>query len=307
MPVLGRVVTAMATPFADDESLDLDGARRLATHLVDHGSETVLVAGTTGESPTLTNDEISAVTAAVKDAVDGRAKVMVGTGTNSTRKTVEATERAAADGADAMLVVTPYYNKPDARGLLNHFTTVARATELPVLLYDIPSRTGREIPLETLVELSQVDNIVGVKDATSDLAKAGQLVAMTADAPGGFEIYSGADEVNLPLLAVGAVGVVSVASHLIGEALAEMVAVFPSDPARARAIHARVLPVWKWLFAEPSPAPLKGALNRLGLPGGPVRAPLAPATDHVVDQLLAALRPFDAEPGTPAGDREVGV
>jgi 4-hydroxy-tetrahydrodipicolinate synthase len=296
MPVLGRVVTAMATPFNDDESLDLDGARRLATHVVDNGSETVLVAGTTGESPTLTNEEISQVTTAVREAVGHRAKVMVGTGTNSTRKTVEATQRAEADGADAMLVVTPYYNKPDGRGLLNHFTTVAHATDLPVLLYDIPSRTGKEIPLETLVALAQVDNIVGVKDATGDLAKAAQLAAMTADAPGGFEIYSGGDEVNLPLLAVGAVGIVSVASHLIGGPLADMVAVSASDPAKAREIHARVMPVWRWLFAEPSPAPLKGALNRLGLPGGPVRAPLAPASDEVVDRLLAALEPFGLRP-----------
>jgi 4-hydroxy-tetrahydrodipicolinate synthase len=292
MPVFGRLVTAMATPFSGDESLDLDGAQRLAAHLVDHGTETVLVAGTTGESPTLTNDEISAVTAAVRDAVGDRAKVMVGTGTNSTRKTVEATERAAADGADAMLVVTPYYNKPDARGLLHHFTTVARATDLPVLLYDIPGRTGREIPLDTLVELSAVDNIVGVKDATNDLSKAGLLIGRTAGAPGGFEIYSGSDEVNLPLLAIGAAGFVSVASHLVGDALADMVSVFASDPAKARDIHLRVLPVWRWLFAEPSPAPLKGALNRLGLPGGPVRAPLAPASDGVVDALMATLAPF---------------
>lgn len=292
MPVLGHVVTAMATPFADDESLDLEGAQRLARHLVDHGSETVLVSGTTGESPTLSTGEVSELTAAVREAVGGRARVMVGTGTNSTARTVEATQRAAEEGADAMLVVTPYYNRPDARGLLHHFTSVASSTELPVLLYDIPGRTGREIPLETLIELASVENIVGVKDATGDLAKAAHLVARTVDAPGGFELYSGGDEVNLPLLAVGAAGIVSVASHLIGESLAEMVRIFPSEPAKAREIHARVVAVWRWLFAEPSPAPLKGALNRLGLPGGPVRAPLAPATDGVVDELMQALHSF---------------
>ena len=292
MPVFGRVVTAMATPFREDASLDLDGAQRLATHLVDHGTETVLVNGTTGESPTLEGDEVWQVLAAVKDAVGDRAKVMVGTGTNSTARSVRATTQATEAGADAVLVVTPYYNKPDARGLLQHFTTVAEATPLPVLLYDIPGRTAREIPLDTLVELAEVDNIVGVKDATGDLAKAGQLLARSVGARGGFELYSGADEVNLPLLSLGAAGFVSVASHLIGDALHDMAAVFESDPPKARDIHLRSLPVWKALFAEPSPAPLKGALNRLGLPGGPVRPPIAPATEAVVDALMAALEPF---------------
>jgi 4-hydroxy-tetrahydrodipicolinate synthase len=293
MPVFGRVVTAMATPFTAEGSLDLDGTRRLATHLVEHGTDTVLVNGTTGESPTLEDAEVWEVLAAVKDAVGDRAKVMVGTGSNATAKTVKATEKATDAGADAVLVVTPYYNKPDAAGLRSHFTAAAGATSLPVLLYDIPGRTSREIPLDTLVELSEVDNIIGVKDATGDLAKAGQLLARTAEAPGGFELYSGADEVNLPLLAIGAAGFVSVASHLIGGALADMATVFPSDPAKARDIHLRSLPVWRWLFAAPSPAPLKGALARLGLPAGPVRPPLAPASDEVVDALLAALEPFD--------------
>lgn len=292
MPAFGRIVTAMATPFAEDRSLDLDGAQRLAAHLVDHGTDTVLVNGTTGESPTLEHDEVGLVLAAVKDAVGDRAKVMVGTGSNSTAKSVRDTAEATEAGADAILVVTPYYNRPEARGLLDHFTTVAGATDLPVLLYDIPARTAREIPLDTLVELSQVDNIVGVKDATGDLAKAGLLLGRTQDAPGGFEVYSGADEVNLPLLAIGAAGFVSVASHLIGDALADMVTVFSSDPAKARDIHIRSLPVWRALFDEPSPAPLKGALNRLGLPGGPVRPPLAPATDATVDRLMTALEAF---------------
>ncbi|MDX1658605.1 MAG: 4-hydroxy-tetrahydrodipicolinate synthase [Nitriliruptorales bacterium] len=296
MPVLGRVVTAMATPFTDDGGLDLDGAQRLATHLADHGTDTVLVGGTTGESPTLRGDELRDLTRAVQDAVGDRAKIMVGTGSNDTRKTIEATDKATALGADAILVVTPYYNKPSQRALIAHFTDVARSTDRPVILYDIPGRTSREIEIETLVELSQVDNIAGVKDACSDLAKAGQVSRRTQDAPGGFEIYSGDDAVNLPLLAVGAAGFVSVASHLIGDALQDMATVFDSDPAKAREIHLRSLPVWEALFAEPNPAPLKGALNRLGLPGGPVRLPLVDAEEDTIDALMSALEPFDVGP-----------
>ena len=297
MPVFGRVVTAMATPFTADGALDLAGAARLADHLLSHGTDTVLLNGTTGESPTLEDAEVWDLLAAVKDAVGERAQVMVGTGSNSTAKTVKATERATAEGADAVLVVTPYYNKPDAQGLRQHFTAAAGATPLPVLVYDIPGRTSCEIPFDTLVELSEVANIVGVKDATANLAKAGQLIARTEDAPGGFEVYSGADEVNLPLMAVGAAGFVSVASHLIGDALAEMARIFPTDPNKAKDIHLRSLPVWRALFSAPSPAPLKGALDRLGLPGGPVRPPLAPASDDVVDAVIAALEPFGGAEG----------
>lgn len=295
MPVFGRVVTAMATPFHEDESLDLEGAQRLATHLVDHGTDTVLVNGTTGESPTLEHQEVVDLLAAVRDAVGDRAKVMLGTGSNSTAKTVKATAEAAELGADAVLVVTPYYNKPNAAGQLAHFRAAAESTDLPVLLYDVPGRTAQPIPVDVLVELSAVDNIVGVKDATADLAKASLVIGRTQDAPGGFEIYSGADEVNLPLLSVGAAGFVSVLSHLIGDALQDMATVYPSDPAKARDIHNRSLPLQQALFAEPSPAPLKGAMNRLGLPAGPVRGPLAPATDATVDAVLAALEPFDRE------------
>ena len=293
MPVLGRIVTAMATPFTDDGGLDLDGVRGLADHLVRHGTETVLVGGTTGESPTLRGDELWQVVDAVRETVGDRANVMVGTGTNDTYKTARATERAAEAGAAAALVVTPYYNKPSQRGLLNHFQTVADAVDLPILLYDIPGRTSREIALDTLVELSAVPNIIGVKDATGDLAKAGQLRAATTEAPGGFDIWSGDDSMNLPLLSIGGYGFVSVASHLIGDELAEMARIHETDPVKAREIHLRSLPVWKALFLEPNPAPLKGALRELGLPAGPVRPPLADAEESTVQQLMFALEPFE--------------
>jgi 4-hydroxy-tetrahydrodipicolinate synthase len=188
-----------------------------------------------------------------------------------------------------VLVVTPYYNRPDGRGLLRHFTAVAEATASPVILYDIPGRTGREIPLEVLVELATIENVVAVKDATGGVVKAGRLLAETDGVPGGLQVYSGADELNLPLHAVGSVGAVSVASHVAGPAIARMYEVAGDDLPRAGALHRALLPLVEALFSTPSPAPLKGALARLGLPAGSVRMPLAPAPEEVVDRVLAAL------------------
>lgn len=287
MPTFGHVATAMATPFADDGALDLDGAQTLARHLVDNGTDCVLVAGTTGESPTLHGEETWDLLAAVQEAVGGDALVMVGTGSNDTRHALLSTERANEAGVDGVLVVTPYYNKPDAAGQRAHFTALAEAAEAPTLLYDIPGRSGVEIPIDLLVELAAHPKVAGVKDATGDLVKAATVVARTTGQD--FELYSGADEVNLPLLAVGAVGAVSVASHVVGPQLAEMINCFPSDPARALQLHQLLLPVVEGLFATSSPAPLKGALARLGLPAGPVRLPLAAAPDDVVDRLVAAI------------------
>ncbi|MFW6009711.1 MAG: 4-hydroxy-tetrahydrodipicolinate synthase [Actinomycetota bacterium] len=293
---IGRVVTAMVTPFTPEGELDLGGAAKLAEHLVATGTETVLVNGTTGESPTLHDEEPWELLAAVRDAVGDRATVMIGTGSNDTAKTVAATRRAAAEGADAALVVTPYYNRPDQRGLLHHFrAAAAAASDLPVVLYDIPGRTGRAIDVATLAELAQVESIVGVKDATTDLGKASDVAAATQDAPGGFVRWSGSDEVNLPLLATGAVGVISVAAHLVGPEIAEMVAVFATDPGRARALQLACQPVHRALFAEPSPAPLKGALAARGLPAGPVRPPLADASPGAVTAVLDALAKVEAQ------------
>lgn len=294
-PGIGRVVTAMVTPFTAERALDLDGVAVMAEHLVTTGSDTLLVNGTTGESPTLHGDEAHEVLRVVKDTVGTRATVMLGTGSNDTAKTVAATAAAADAGADAVLVVTPYYNRPDQRGLQAHFRAAAAATDLPVVLYDIPSRSARIIEVATHVALAEVDNIVGVKDATADVGRAGDLLRATAGAPGGYAMWSGADEVNLPLLSVGAVGFVSVASHLVGPELAAMAAAFPTDPGRARELHLACLPVHRALFAEPSPAPLKGALARLGLPAGPVRPPLVDASPAVVDALIAALEPVQEQ------------
>lgn len=282
MPPFGRVLTAMATPMHPDLGVDLDGVQQLAAHLVDHGSDGIVVSGTTGESPTLTHAETLDVFRAVVQAVGDRATVVAGCGKNDTAATVALTREASALGVDGVMHVTPYYNRPSQRGLLGHFTAAAAATDLPVLLYDIPSRTACEIALETLLALAEVPNIVGVKDAAGDLGKTSRLVAR---APERFAVYSGDDAGLLPVLAVGGVGVVSVAAHLVGDDLAAMVDVFSSDPVKAREIHLRLLPLFAALFADTSPAPLKAALRMVGLPAGPVRPPLADA-DEALEALL---------------------
>ncbi len=287
MPVIGPVSTAMVTPFTNSGALDLDGAARLARHLVDNGTDTVVVHGTTGESPTVHTDEIWPLLETVVEAVKGRGTVMCGTGNNDTESSVNLTTQATEMGADAMLVVTPYYNRPDQRGLVSHFTTVAAATEKPVFLYDVPHRTGQAIALETILTLADsVENIVGIKDAHGDLVKASRVIGETG---GEFEVHSGIDELNLPFLAVGASGFVSVVSHLAGNDLAEMARIFATDMDKARAIHQKLLPIIRAIFAEPSPAPTKGALARLGLPSGPVRPPMLEALPETVDAVMASL------------------
>ncbi len=290
---VGRVVTAMATPFTPAGALDLAGAAGLARHLAATGSDGLVVGGTTGESATLREGELWDLVAAVREAVGSEVRIIVGTGTNDTARTVERTIRAAEEGADAALVVTPYYNRPSQAGLRDHVRAVAGATDLPILLYDIPSRTGRELASETLADLAGVPTVVGVKDATGDLGKAGDTIAATRGAPGGFAVWSGADEVNLPLLALGAVGVVSVTAHLAGPELAETVRVADTDPARARELHLRCLPLHRALFLEPNPAPLKALLAARGLPAGPVRPPLAPVAADVLARGLAALEDLE--------------
>jgi 4-hydroxy-tetrahydrodipicolinate synthase len=284
---LGRLITAMVTPFRPDGSLDLDGAQALARHLVAHGSDGIVVAGTTGEAPTLRREEKRDLFAAVVEAVRGRAAVVAGTGTYSTAESIELSEMAAGCGVDALLVVTPYYSRPPQSGLLRHFRAVAAATELPVILYDIPSRTGRKIEHPTLLELAREPTIVGVKDAAGDLAGTARLAA---EAPG-FRIWSGDDALTLAMLAVGAVGVVSVASHLVGDRIAEMIAAHDKgDPERAAEINRELVPLYEALFVTSNPIPIKAALAMVGLPAGPLRLPLVEATEAERDRIRGALR-----------------
>ena len=282
----GRVVTAMATPFRKDGSLDTDGAAKLARHLIDHGSDGLVVAGTTGEAPTLTHEEKRDLWTAVAEAIRGKAPLIAGTGTYSTAESIELTETAETAGADAILVVTPYYSKPPQSGLAAHFKAVAAATSLPVILYDIPSRTARKIEHATLLELAEVPNIVGVKDAAADLAGTAKLAA---EAPA-FKIWSGDDALTLPMLAVGAIGVVSVASHLVGHRLREMLAAHDKgDVEGAAQINRELVPIFEALFITSNPIPLKAALEMVGLPAGPVRLPLVDATKAERDRVSSAL------------------
>lgn len=272
----GSVVTAMVTPFAADGSLDLDAAVTLARWLVDHGTDGLVVAGTTGEGPTLGDAEKVDLWRAVKEAVT--VPVVASTGTADTRHSVALTRAAADAGVDAALVVTPYYNRPSQEGLLAHFTAVASSTSLPVLVYDIPSRTGRRVHAATMLRLlAQAPNVVGVKDSSGDPAASARLLA---HAPASFELYSGDDALSLPLLAVGAVGVVSVASHWVGREIGEMVALYrKGDVEGARHANARLIESYDFESTEdfPNPLPAKAACRVQGLAVGHCRPPLGEA------------------------------
>jgi 4-hydroxy-tetrahydrodipicolinate synthase len=281
----GRVLTAMVTPFSADGGLDLDGVQRLATHLVDAGNDGLVISGTTGESPTTTDEEKDALLRAVVEAVGNRAHVIAGVGTNDTAHSVELARHAEKAGAAGLLVVTPYYSKPPQAGLVSHFTTIADATGLPTMLYDIPARSATPITTETLLRLAEHPQIVAVKDAKDDLGASSRVLAETDLA-----YYSGTDMLNLPLLAIGAVGFVSVVSHLVTPQLVEMVAAYDAgDMNRAGQIHRQLLPVYDGIFRSQGVILVKAALAFRGLPGGPVRSPLVDATDEEIEKLRADL------------------
>jgi 4-hydroxy-tetrahydrodipicolinate synthase len=292
-PRFGRVLTAMVTPFTPDGNLDLSLAERLADHLVRHGSDGLVVCGTTGESPTLSWEEQHALFSAVKGAVGPRSVVLAGSGSNCTAEAVEATAKAAALGADGALVVVPYYNKPPQDGLEAHFRAVAQAApELPLMLYNIPARTGCQLAPETVARLLDCPNVVAFKAASGTTEEVQQLRALCGDQ---LAIYSGDDSLTLPMLSVGAVGVVSVASHLAGETIQAMVQAFLAGRnGEALAFHEKLLPLFKGLFCTTNPIPVKAALELSGWAVGAPRLPLSSADSHVRERLssiLAALRP----------------
>jgi 4-hydroxy-tetrahydrodipicolinate synthase len=277
----GTVLTAMVTPFTADCALDLDGAQRLASHLVDNGNDGLVISGTTGESPTTTDAEKDALLRAVVDAVGDRAHVIAGVGTNDTAHTIELARHAEKTGASGLLVVTPYYSRPPQAGLLRHFTAVADATGLPAMLYDIPSRSGAAIETDTLLRLAEHSQIVAVKDAKDDLGATSRVLAQTDLA-----YYAGTDILNLPLLSIGGAGFVSVVSHLVTPALVEMAAAHgEGKTARAAEIHRQLLPVYDGMFRTQGVILAKAALRLAGLPAGPVRLPLVDATDEEIATL----------------------
>lgn len=286
MHPFGRVLTAMITPFTADGAVDHDTAFRLARHLVDNGSDGLVVTGTTGESPTLSGDEKAALYVTVKEAVGDRAKVVAGTGTYDTAESVHLSERAAEAGADGLLAVTPYYSKPEQKGLVAHFEAIADATDLDVMLYNIPGRTGRLIEIPTLERLAEHDRIVAVKDAVMDIDHTSEVCRRIP----GLTVYSGQDSYTFPMMAVGAVGVVSVISHLAGRQVREMVdAALAGDMVGARKVHQMLLPLCWACFLESNPAPVRSAMNRWWEPVGPPRLPVVGATDKTLAEIEAAL------------------
>ncbi|MFI6449236.1 4-hydroxy-tetrahydrodipicolinate synthase [Kitasatospora sp. NPDC050543] len=277
----GRVLTAMVTPFTADGGLDLDGAQRLAAHLVDAGNDGLVVNGTTGESPTTSDAEKAQLVRAVVEAVGDRAHVVAGVGTNDTHHSVELARQAEAAGAHGLLVVTPYYSKPPQEGLYRHNVRIADSTALPVMLYDIPGRSGVALSTETLVRLGEHPRIVANKDAKGDVGAASWAIARS-----GLAWYSGDDILNLPLLSVGAVGIVSVVAHVVAPELRSMVDAFVSgDVAKATAIHQSLLPVFSGMFRTQGVILSKAALDLKGLPAGPLRLPLVSATPDEIAQL----------------------
>ena len=288
----GRVLTAMITPFKADGSVNFAIAEQLAAYLADQGTDTLVVCGTTGESPTLSWDEEYQLFQVVLHAVAGKALVMAGTGSNSTDEAISATQKAAKIGLDGSLQVVPYYNKPPQAGLYQHFKAIALACpDLPLMLYNVPGRTGQNLQPETVARLAEVDNIVGIKETTGNLDQASEIRRLT---PPEFKLYSGDDSLTLPLLAVGGSGVVSVASHIVGKQLQQMIQAFETGQVKvAIQIHLKLFPLFKALFATTNPIPVKTALRLKGWNVGSTRLPLWEDQDGVSQTLKAVLTELD--------------
>ena len=285
-PPFGRLITAMVTPFKKSGEIDWAGLEKIAAHLIATGHDGIAVNGTTGEAPTTSDDEKDQIIKAVRGVVGANVKIIAGAGNNETSHSVEQAKRAAKAGADALLVVTPYYNKPPQAGIAAHFTAMADATDLPVMMYDIPGRTGVEIESETIVKLAEHKNIAALKDAKGNPAATSWVIKRS-----GIPVYSGDDILNLPLLSVGAVGFVSVCGHTVGADLKAMLnSWFANDWAGALEIHQKLLPVFTGTFRTQGAILTKAALNLMGLPGGFTRLPLVDATDAQIAQLKLDLQ-----------------
>lgn len=268
----GKISTAMVTPFDKNGNIDFTKTSQLVNYLIQNGSDSLVVAGTTGESPTLTAEEKVALFKYIVAEVNGRVPVIAGTGSNNTKASIDLTKKAEAAGVDAVMLVAPYYNKPNQEGLYLHFKTIAESTSLPVMIYNVPGRTVVSISPDTIARLAEIPNVAAVKEASGDLDAISEIISRT---PEDFALYSGDDALTLPVLAIGGTGVVSVASHVIGNEMQEMIAAFQSgETVKAGSIHRQLLPMMKELFKAPNPAPVKTALQLKGLDVGPVILPL---------------------------------
>ncbi|MBF2453229.1 4-hydroxy-tetrahydrodipicolinate synthase [Listeria seeligeri] len=286
---LGKVITAMVTPIHPDKNkVCKKRIHHLVNHLIENGSDGLVIAGTTGESPTLSHDEKIKLFRQVIETNDGRAKLIAGTGSNNTAETIEFTKEVAElGGIDAVLIVAPYYNKPNQDGLYAHFAAVAEASSLPVVIYNIPGRSVVNIEPETIIRLAKLPNIIGVKESSGNLENISKIIADTSD---DFLVYSGDDSLTLPILSVGGDGVISVASHIIGNEMQEMIQAFEKgEVAKAASIHHKLLPLMNGLFALPNPAPTKYLLNQQGISVGPVRLPLVDLNAEQGTKLQAIL------------------
>ncbi len=287
----GRMLTAMATPFGQDGGIDYAALERLVNHLIDTGTNTIVVCGTTAESPTLSHEEKLHLFEKTMEYVDGRVPVIAGTGSNDTRSSIILSQEAQKIGVHGLLLVAPYYNRPTQGGLIAHFKSIAESVDLPIMLYNVPGRTGVNISAATVLELAHVPNIFAVKEASGDF---GQMLQIAAFKPDDFLLYSGDDKFTLPLLSVGGYGIVSVASHVVGTEIQKMInAYINGDVENASVWNSRLLPVFEALFMVSSPAPLKAALHLFGLCENSLRLPLVNAPENVVEKLKLELTKLD--------------
>lgn len=283
MNTFGRVLTAMVTPFNDDYSINYDAAADLAKHLIANGSNGLVVAGSTGESATLSVEEKLKLFAIVLDAVGDKATVIAGTGSNDTMASLKLTQAAEKLGVHGAMLVGPYYNKPPQEGYYQHFKTVADGTNLPLIIYNVPGRTSSNILPGTIARLAEFKNIVAVKEASGNLEQVAEIIRTT---PNDFMVYSGDDSLTLPILSVGGVGIISVAAHIVGNRMQEMISAFANnDLAKAQAIHSELLPFFRLMFITTNPIPIKTAVNLIGQNGGSFRLPLIPPTSNELEQI----------------------
>ncbi|MDY3974368.1 4-hydroxy-tetrahydrodipicolinate synthase [uncultured Veillonella sp.] len=288
MKTLGRVLTAMITPFTADGAVDFDGAVKLAKHLLANGSDGLIVCGTTGESPTIDNDDKLKLFQRIASECGDLGTIVANTGSNNTARSVEFTAAASKTGVHAVMAVVPYYNKPNQEGCYLHFKAIAEATDLPVIVYNVPGRTGGAITPETIARLNKVaPNICAVKEASGDIAVAQRIYHLL---PEGFMIYSGDDALTLPMIAIGGLGIISVAGHIVGREMNDMIKAYEAgDIAKAKEINEQLQPIFKAMFVTTNPIPVKYAVRKLGLPAGPFRLPMcepSEAEKAVVDEAL---------------------